>query len=446
MRELLALRAGTLWRFFESQGFAYWSICAYLIVEYVRPQQLFSVLSGLPLGRVTLGAALVAQAVSGRGLRVKGAGSVLILLFTAVIFASSAVAYDPATATAQWWTWLSWLAVYFLIVNIVNTEERLTFFLVLWLLFHYYMSQGGTRQFANRGFRFAAWGLRGAPGWFDNSGEFGIAMCMFLPVAWHFYLASKPHLTRLRRWFLLGMPVTAILCIIGSSSRGALLGFAAVAFWTVMRSRKRFVAIFGVGVVVAVGWLVLPEGQKQRLTTMGEDSTSTRRLTYWRDGLEMAREHPALGVGYNNWKLYYNDHYVDRRTQVSGALGYVQEAHNMFIQCVAELGYAGLAALGLMIGATFWTNYRTRQRARASPGPTDFIVQLAYGLDGALVGCLVSGFFISILYYPFFWVNLAMTVALGAIARRRAPAGAPHPVPGQRRPGFRLVRRPGPRA
>jgi hypothetical protein len=37
---------------------------------------------------------------------------------------------------------------------------------------------------------------------------------------------------------------------------------------------------------------------------------------------------------------------------------------------------------------------------------------MAYGLDGALVGFITSGFFISVLYYPFFWINFAMTAAL----------------------------------
>jgi hypothetical protein len=39
---------------------------------------------------------------------------------------------------------------------------------------------------------------------------------------------------------------------------------------------------------------------------------------------------------------------------------------------------------------------------------------MAYGLDGALVSYLVAGFFVTVLYYPFFWINLALTVALSA--------------------------------
>jgi hypothetical protein len=85
--------------------------------------------------------------------------------------------------------------------------------------------------------------------------------------------------------------------------------------------------------------------------------------------------------------------------------------HNIFVQAGAELGYTGLFAFLLLIGYTFVTNYRTRRLAGRSPG-NRFLFCMAYGLDGALVGYLVSGFFVTVLYYPYFWINFAMTVAL----------------------------------
>jgi hypothetical protein len=45
---------------------------------------------------------------------------------------------------------------------------------------------------------------------------------------------------------------------------------------------------------------------------------------------------------------------------------------------------------------------------------------MAHGLDAALIGYLASGFFITVLYYPFFWINFAMTVALHRAALNKA--------------------------
>ena len=96
----------------------------------------------------------------------KGFCSWLLLLYTAVIVASSLNAYDVSEATSQWYLWVTWLVTYFLIINTVNTEQRLVLYVLLWLLFNYYMSQGAAKQFAFRGFSFASWGVKGAPGWF----------------------------------------------------------------------------------------------------------------------------------------------------------------------------------------------------------------------------------------------------------------------------------------
>jgi O-antigen ligase len=297
---------------------------------------------------------------------------------------------------------------------------------LLWLLFNYYMSQGATKQFVLRGFRFASWGVKGAPGWFENSGEFGIEMCIFLPLAWHYYLASKPYLTKWRRLFVLGMPITAIIGIVGSSSRGAEVGLAGVGLWMLARTKYFFRTVAAVVVLGTLTWFITPAEQKQRWSESGEDSTSTRRMTYWRAGIDMTRQYPVLGVGYGNWIEYYGDHYVDAEAR-RGSIGIVQLSHNIFIQCMAELGLTGLSVLLMMMTATFFINHQTRKLARAGPGPPrDFTLQMAYGLDGALIGFIGSGFFVTVLYYPYFWINLAFTVALHDIARRdRKRASAP---------------------
>ena len=419
-RDLLALRLKSLWSFFASEGFVYWATCCYLIVEYVRPQQLIGAMSGAPLGQIVLGAALFAHVASGRWFAMKGLGSWLLLLYTAIIVLSSFTAYQPSVAMDQWRLWFSWVVIYFLIINAVNTEQRFVFFILVWLMCHYYMSQGGARQFALRGFRYAQWGVVGAPGWFANSGEFGIAMCMFTVVSWHYYLAARPYLTRWRKVFILGMPMTAILSVVASSSRGALLGLGSVAVWALLRGKHRVRTALGVAVFAAAVWLVVPAQFKERFTTAGEDYTSEQRVVYWKAGLQIASQFPALGVGYFNWTPYYTDHFADPTATAHSLEGRVQLPHNIFIQCAAELGYVGLIAFLLLILGTLRINYQTRRLARARQAPpNDPVTLMAYALDGAMISYLVCGFFVTVLYYPFFWINLALTVALGAIARRK---------------------------
>jgi probable O-glycosylation ligase (exosortase A-associated) len=425
--DVLSLRLGDLLTFWTGQSLAFWAMCGYLVIEYVRPQDLIGPLRGAPLGQIVLGVALLGFVLTGRWFRMINVASWLMLLFTGVIIASSVFAYDPATSFAALRTWLSWVVIFFLIANVVNTKQRLAFFTVVWLLCHSYMAQGGTRQFAMRGFHFATWGVLGAPGWFKNSGEFAIAMCMYTVVAWHFYLGARSKMTRRAKAVILSMVVMGILCVIASSSRGAVVGLLASGAWLWVHSKRVVKAGLGLAVVLAIGWAILPAEQKARFQSVGEDRTSLERKTYWENGLDIARNHPVLGVGYENWMRYYAAYY--RQSEVSNKYNIhtVQVPHNIFIQCAAELGYTGLVVFVALIFATFWINKRTRDLARAGPDPPDaFLFHMAMALDEAMIGYLVAGLFVTVLYYPFFWVNLAMSVALSGVAasRLRRPAAS----------------------
>lgn len=417
---ILSLKAKEIWRIFRAQDMAFLAMCFYLIVEYVRPQQLFSAIYGAPLGKVGLGLALVAYFGTGRLFKFRTSATWLFLGFTAVIIASSMQAFDSTLSFMDVQDiWLPWMLIFFLIISVIDTEQKFGLFLLLWLLCHYYMAQGGFKQFAFRGFQFAPWGITGQPGWFHNSGEFAIAMCMLTAVSWHFYVAAKPYLTKWRKVFVLGMPAMGALTVIGSSSRGAVVALAAFGLMLVMRTRQRARTLAAVAVLSVVGWFVLPAEQKARFASAGEDQTSVARITYWKAGVQMAKENPALGIGFGNWVQYYRVRFM------GGARGKVQVSHNIFVQCMAELGYTGLLVFVALIIATLRLNHQTRKLAAAGPDPPNtFIIQSSIGLDAAMVTYLVAGFFVTVLYYPFFWVNLAFTVALNGIAHERAAARA----------------------
>lgn len=420
LARILALRFNSIWAYTASQGPTFWAILFYLFIEYVRPQSLFPAISFIPWGEVSIGLAAITFLGTGHWFRAKSAINWLLLLYLAVVLASSFQAYSFSDAREAWSLIFDWVIIYFLISNIVTTPERFAVFLLTYLLYNFYMSQGAARQWAGRGFSFANWGVLGAPGWFRNSGEFGVEMCVFLPISWHFYLVARQYLSKWKKLFVLAMPVTALMGCVASSSRGALVGAGGVLFWAVMRSKARFQALIGMPVLAAMLWLITPQAQKERFTTAGQDSTSERRLTYWKHGVEMLHDHPLLGVGYGNWSKYYFDHYVDQSVAIDYSFGEVQVSHNIFVECFAELGYSGLIVLVLLIVWTFIANFQTRKLARAGPDPPDLLIQMAYGFDGALIGWIGSGFFVTVLYYPFLWINLAFTVALNHIARTRA--------------------------
>ncbi len=400
-RSLYTLRAYSIWRFLTTQPASYWLVCMYLFFEYVRPQSIYAAIDLLPWATLSIALCAGAFLLEGRSWRFTTPADWLLACFSLVVLLASAAAYFPATSFAALPLYLSWVVIYVLITGVVTTEQRFLVFILSFLLYNLKMSLHATRSWASIGFVFRDWGVTGAPGWFHNSGEFGIEMTVFLPISLCFVLALRRYWGRGKVALLSILPATAIIGMLASSSRGALLGGGAVLFWFLMRSRHRVRALIAVAVILVVAVAILPDQQKQRLTSMGSDPTSVSRLTYWKDGIRITNEHPMLGIGYANWADYYRK-FVNPRGQLP---------HNIFVQAGSELGYTGLLAFLLLIAYTFVVNARTRKLARRLP-QSDFLFGMANGLDGALVGYLVSGFFVTVLYYPFFWINLAMTVAL----------------------------------
>ena len=95
------------------------------------------------------------------------------------------------------------------------------------------------------GFAFRSWGTTGTPGFFQNSGEFGIEMCIFLPLIVAFILALGKHWPRWQRWVAWGWPAPHVTGIVASSSRGAFIGLGAVVLWHPVEESKKDARLAG---------------------------------------------------------------------------------------------------------------------------------------------------------------------------------------------------------
>jgi putative inorganic carbon (hco3(-)) transporter len=401
---LASLRPSVIWTFLKRQPLSFWFVLVYLFFEYVRPQMVYERIQGPPYARISIVLALFAFLFEQRRIRFR-TPELLLTVFSLVVVLSSITAFQPSASYARITEYFSWVVIYLLIANAVDTEGRFLVFMLSFLLYSFKMSNFATRSWAQDGFVYRDWGTTGAPGFFQNSGEFGIQMCIFLPLMIAFILALRDNWPRWMRWTAWGIAATAVSGIVGSSSRGALFGLAAVVLWILFKSQHRFRSVILAVVLAALVYAITPPEQRARFQQMGEDKTSVNRTTYWRHGLEIMANNPVLGIGYANWPTYYEINYGVRALP-----------HNIFIEAGAELGYAGLAAFLGLIGCTFVLNHRTRKIAQDIGERGRFIFYMAHGLDGALIGFLASGFFVTVLYYPFFWINFGMTVALNNAA------------------------------
>lgn len=413
MDKLYTLNPKALWSQLKREHFSFWMICVYCVLEYVRPQSIYPYLDFLPWDRVALGLAVLALPLDPQRRWVRDPTNIWMTLFLGVIILSSALATYPAISWSHWFDFVVWYIIYFLIINTVTTPERYFIFLTIFLLGNFKLSFFGARTWAARGFGFTNWGIVGPPGDFENSSDFSTEMLMFAPIAFELALFVKPYVRRVTSWFLLLGAVTGAMTVLGASSRGSQVALAFQGAWIAVQRKLKVKVVLGVALVLGAGFALLPTAEKARLMSSGTDSTSVQRLDYWRAGLKMIESHPVLGVGYFNFSPVYA--VLDPNKLWHGA---AQLPHNIFIQVGTDAGLTGLLIFLILIYRNLSIAREIQVLCRKTKNAPGYASSVAKGLAVATLGFVIAGQFNTVTYYPFLWINLALTVSLVNIVRR----------------------------
>ena len=402
MPQLFSLKIRTLWQTFKAQHFVFWSVCVYLFFEYVRPQSIYTSIDVLPWAQLALISTLLGILAEKNRPKVGTTIGNLMILYFFVILISSVLAYDPSFSFLHLKDYYIWMITYFIIVYSVTSFQRLYLFICLFILCSFKLSLFGAKTWTSRGFSFTDWGLMGPPGHFQNSGEFAIQMTILFAVSYYFILSIQPYVTRRTKMILYLVPITAIMSVLGASSRGAQLALAVQVLFIFKWQKFSFKYIFFGLFAVLIAYQYLPEEQKARFSEAGDDKTSVQRLLYWEKGLDMIAENPVFGIGFYNFMPYYSDTYRLR----------AQLPHNIFIQVGTDVGLLGLLIHIITIWAGFSMNKRLRKRCDLTNQSHVFYYNVSRGVDLATIGYLVAGQFVTVTYYPFLWVDLAFATAL----------------------------------
>lgn len=400
---------GAMWRYCKTQHYSFWMICGYLFFEFVRPQALLPAIDILPWAQLFLLGALAGAMMDPTVKWVSSFANKLIISFFIAIIISTFAALYPDISKKHFMDFFGWFVIYFLIINIVNTKERFYIFLIIFMLAAGKIAFGTSKSWAMRGFSFTSWGLMGPKGYFQNSGELAILMLMLFPIAFFLYQALKQKVKSWERWVLILFWACPILTILGASSRGAQIGLA---FQLLIIFRKSIIkpkTFIGVVLLCFALFHLLPAEQKDRFSQTGEDKTSQQRLLYWQRGWEMMKEYPLTGVGFFNFARNFEVRYSEDMLYE-----YAQLPHNIFIQVGTDVGFIGLFIFMLLIfyclivpyGLAFNKNLTDLEKAWAS------------GLGMGVLGFAIAGQFVTVTYYPFFWIHLALITALSQIYKK----------------------------
>jgi hypothetical protein len=179
-------------------------------------------------------------------------------------------------------------------------------------------------------------------------------------------------------------------------SRGGAMALVVV-LWRFAASRIGRVPALVLLVALGAGVMSLDFGG--RSLSMQLDESASERLVAWREGLDMLKTKPILGVGYGR--------FLEHHTLT---------AHNSLVLCFAETG---------LLGCFFWiglfvVTLLELHRLKTLPGDEAFddtARRWAEGLQLSVIGFMAAAFFLSRAFVPTLYLILGLSAALVAIAR-----------------------------
>lgn len=410
VEEFYAFKIKPMWNYFKQEHFSFWMICCYMAFEFIRPQALFPAIDVLPWAQLFLLFSLVGLLLDPKAKWVASPANKWMILFQLTIIISIFTATYPDVSKKHFMEFFGWFVIYFLIINIVNTRERFYIFLLIFLIASAKIALGTTRSWAMRGFSFTKWGLMGPQGYFQNSGELAILMLLLFPLAYFLYIAFKDKAGVWERRILLLFWICPILTILGASSRGSQLALAVQLIFIFRKKMFRIKSLIGVAIFCSALFFLLPEEQKQRFSSAGDDRTSQQRLLYWENGWEMMLENPFIGIGFFNFPPYFEHYYREDMLYATAQL-----PHNIFIQVGTDAGFTGLLFFLLIIIYCL----STAKNIACDPDLDPVWRSIAAGLGYGVFGFVMAGQFVTVSYYPFLWISLSFIAALQNLVRTR---------------------------
>lgn len=235
-----------------------------------------------------------------------------------------------------------------------------------------------------------------------------------------------------------------LVCKNRSAWLGSLVGLLVLGILYLRYGRRGQPFVFGrqhlllpIATLLLAGTLVfvvsrMEGGLSRRAITLSRltsDSSFQWRLAMWDKGLRMAHDRPLTGWGIGTYPvqqaLYYHQNAPSRsqRDIVKTGPRLTEDAHNLYVQLAAEIGYGGLALYLGVLGAFFLTALAALRDLR--PGFRHAIVM---GTIAAIASQMVAAIGTPAWEFPecslFFWLILAigMTAAgLGNRGREQAP-------------------------
>ena len=377
-------------------------------------------LSSLPAGLISAACTLVGLLLTReRQNPMLGASMWLLLVFVLWTTVTLPFSFHFDSSFNLWVRSIKIWVMLFVTVALIDTRKKLDVFVwVCVLSIGFFGFKGGLFTIATGG-GYRVWGPGGFIG---GNNEFAVAMLMTIPMLRYLQMQmpNKWHQHFMTVWML-----ATAAAVLGSQSRGALLGIGAMTFFLWTKGKGKFKSLI---LIVATVFLLLPfmpDTWWDRMATIGtyqEDESAMGRFDAWGMAWQLAKDRFPFGGGFM----------VSTRDVFAIYAPTAQQnraAHSIYFQILGEHGWAGLT-LFLAIGLTAW--FRAGQLIKKLKGQPDqqWAADLVRMCQVSLIGFAAGGAFLSLAYFDMPYNCVAMIALAYAIALKPQMAALSKTVPG----------------
>ena len=345
---------------------------------------------------------------------------VLMMLFLGWMLVTTTMAFYPSLAWEQFnKVWKIFLMI-FVATLVINTKQRLLALVwVMTLSIGFYGVKGGLFTLMTGG----AHQVRGPMGSFIyGNNEIGLALCMTVPLL---YYLSAISTSRVLKLGLLGAVLLTVIAALGTQSRGALIGLAAMATLLWLKSPHKIQLGLLIGFIVLVVVPFMPETWFERMQSIRnyeQDHSAQGRINAWRMAFNLASAR-IFGGGYETFQSAQFAKYAP-------TTAYQADAHSIYFEVLGEHGFPGLG-LFLLIVVVTWTSASRIIRAHKEDPELKWLVDLMRMTQVSLTAYLATGAFLGLAYYDYFYsLVLVIAMAKEVLASRAVtdPLGAKGPA------------------
>jgi probable O-glycosylation ligase (exosortase A-associated) len=205
-----------------------------------------------------------------------------------------------------------------------------------------------------------------------------------------------------------------------TETRAGLVALFILGLLLFVKSKTKFKLVLIGSIAVVLFVVSAPPTYWERMSTIKQGKDASRvRIDLWTLAFDLFKEHPLLGAGPDNFRdiAFERTPYRAKEARERWGIEVGQEAHNIFLQLLAEGGIISFSIYIIIIISIFKRLYKIRSPANSHYSHS-YIINLSHSLELSIIIFFVNCMFLSALHHDVSYWFFAMSESLSNICNK----------------------------